>query len=284
MQPARGEDPAIPPVFSGYPAGERTGWAEFRSEYLRATSELHAEFSAFSSERGGGELAAGDFMPESSLLNLYVYPAEVDYARAAPLGATWQRLDSCVRRGDATFELPESLAGREGALVYLSLGSLGSSDVELMRRLVDVLSRSSHRFIVSKGPQHAEYELADNMWGAELLPQPAVLPLVDLVITHGGNNTTTECFHFGKPMLALPLFWDQYDNAQRVDETGFGTRLATYACADDELLAAIHRLLADGALHARMRTIASRLQAAPGTVTAAHQIERVAASEPAPAR
>ena len=88
---------------------------------------------------------------------------------------------------------------------------------------------------MSKGPQHAEYELADNMWGAEFLPQTKLIPLVDLVITHGGNNTTTEAFHFGKPMIVLPLFWDQYDNAQRVDETGFGVRLRTYDFTDDEL-------------------------------------------------
>ena len=81
---------------------------------------------------------------------------------------------------------------RQGRLIYLSLGSLGSADVELMRRLVYVLSRSPHRFIVSKGPQAAEYELAPNMTGAEFLPQPAILPLVDLAITHGGNNTTTD--------------------------------------------------------------------------------------------
>ena len=79
------------------------------------------------------------------------------------------------------------------------------------------------------------------MWGAEFLPQTIVLPLVDLVITHGGNNTTTEAFHFGKPMVLLPLFWDQYDNAQRVHETGFGVRLATYAFDDDELTGAMDR-------------------------------------------
>jgi MGT family glycosyltransferase len=282
--PLEVKDPAIPPVFSGYPATSRDGWEDFRAEYVRATADLHAEFAAWSSDHGGGDLPAGDFMPVSSLLNLYVYPPELDYPRATPLDGRWQRLDSCVRRSDATFALPESLARRDGALIYLSLGSLGSADVELMRRLVDVLSRSPHRFVVSKGPQHAEYELAENMWGAELVPQPAVLPLVDLVITHGGNNTTTECFHFGKPMLALPLFWDQYDNAQRVHETGYGRRLGTYEFTDEELLGEIDRLLADAALRARMESIAVRLQAAPGTVTAAARIERVAAGEVARTR
>jgi UDP:flavonoid glycosyltransferase YjiC (YdhE family) len=145
-----------------------------------------------------------------------------------------------------------------------------------MKRLVDVLSRAPHRFIVSKGPQASEFELADNMWGEEFIPQPVLLPLVDAVITHGGNNTTTECFHFGKPMITLPLFWDQYDNAQRVAETRYGIRLETYEFEDDELLGAIDRLLADEVLHARMAATAARLQASPGSVNAASLIERLA--------
>ena len=84
------------------------------------------------------------------------------------------------------------------------------------------------------------------MTGAEFLPQPAILPHVDLVITHGGNNTVTESIHFGKPMVVLPLFWDQYDNAQRVEEVGFGVRLPTYEFEDAELHGAIERLLAGG--------------------------------------
>ncbi len=182
-----------------------------------------------------------------------------------------------MRASDGAFEVPAQLRGGQGGLIYLSLGSLGSADVDLMRRLVDVLGRTQHRYIVSKGPQHDQYELAENMWGEEFVPQPSVLPQVDLVITHAGNNTTTECFHFGKPMIALPLFWDQYDNAQRIDEMGFGARLQTYAFADDELPAAIDRLLADGDLRGRMAAIAARLAANPGTVRAADLIERVAA-------
>ena len=37
------------------------------------------------------------------------------------------------------FELPAELQEGEGALIYLSLGSLGAGDVELMQRLIDLL-------------------------------------------------------------------------------------------------------------------------------------------------
>jgi UDP:flavonoid glycosyltransferase YjiC (YdhE family) len=145
-----------------------------------------------------------------------------------------------------------------------------------MRRLVDVLAGTRHRFIVSKGPEHGAIELADNMVGAEFLPQPSILPLVDVVITHGGNNTVTESWSFGKPMIVLPLFWDQYDNAQRVHELGLGARLPTYSFDDAELAGAIDRLAGDELLAARLRTMSERLRADPGTERAANLIERLA--------
>ena len=102
------------------------------------------------------------------------------------------------------------------------------------------------------------------------------MPQVDLVLTHGGNNTVTEALHHGVPMIVLPLFWDQVDNAQRIDETGFGRRLATYDFRDEELTDAIDELLADGPLRRRLEAMSARLKADPGTVRAADLIERVA--------
>jgi UDP:flavonoid glycosyltransferase YjiC (YdhE family) len=77
-------------------------------------------------------------------------------------------------------------------------------------------------------------------------------------------------------MVVLPLFWDQVDNAQRLDETGFGVRLSTYGFDDHELTGAVDRLLADAPLRERMAKDAARLQAHPGTTRAAELIERVA--------
>ncbi len=184
-----------------------------------------------------------------------------------------------MRSTDEPWAPPEGVGG-DGVrrLVYLSLGSLGSADVELMRRLVELLADTPHRYIVSRGPRHDEYALADNMIGEEFLPQTSVLPHVDAVITHGGNNTVTECMWFGKPMLVLPIFWDQHDNAQRVHETGYGIRLPTYALERDELAGAVDRLLTDGELRARVRTAGERLRRQPGTEAAADLIERLAVS------
>jgi MGT family glycosyltransferase len=273
--PLEVKDPKLPPPFSGLPLADGSSWDAFRHEYARQIGDLQASFSDFCVERGAPPLPARELIHESPWLNLTVYPDELDYPRSRPLGERWQNLQTSVRATDAPWAPPEP-DGRK--LVYLSLGSLGSADVPLMRRLVAELADTPHRYVVSKGPQHAEYELAENMVGEEFLPQTSVLPHVDAVITHGGNNTTTECMWFGKPMLVLPVFWDQHDNAQRVHETGYGVRLPTYDFGDGELAGAVDEVLADEPLRARCTAAGLRLRERPGTELAADLIERVATS------
>jgi MGT family glycosyltransferase len=263
------KDPALPPTFSGYAGDDRAGWEEFRTRYRQQHEALQHEFDEFCIERGAPALPEGEFIHESPFLNLYVYPPQTDYERSRPLGARWQRLGSCVRNADSYL----GWAGEPRPAIYLSLGSLGSADVSLMQKLIDTLGQTDYFVIVSMGPQHSELRLAPNMIGEEFVPQPAILPQVDVVITHGGNNTVTESLHFGKPMVVLPLFWDQHDNAQRIHELGLGRRLETYGHEPAELIEAIETLLADPMLPGRLSGISSRLQADPGTVKAASLIE-----------
>ena len=264
---------AIAPAFSGLAADDAEGHARFRAEYDRTHRALWQAFDAWVQEQGAAPLPELEFLPAGDL-NLYVYPEELDYVDARPLDASWHRLESSVRETDEPFELPEGFGGRP--LVYFSLGSLGSADVSLMRRVIAVLAELPYDVIVSMGPLHDEIELAPNMWGAEFLPQTSIMPLVDLVITHGGNNTVTEALHFGTPMILLPLFWDQYDNAQRVHETGLGRRLASYDFTAAELTAALAELLADTALRERVDAIGRRIREGDGVRRAAGLIEAAA--------
>ncbi len=274
--PLEVKDPELPPTFSGLPTDNHRGWRKFRTEYKRTITELQGGFSEFCVQHGAPPLPALEMIHESPWLNLMLYPSELDYPRSRPLGSTWHNLETSVRTTDEPWARPTRLAGKR--LVYLSLGSLGSADVALMQRLIEVLSNTPHSYVVSLGPQHSELELGENMVGAEFLPQTSVLPQVDAVITHGGNNTTTECMWFGKPMLVLPIFWDQHDNAQRVQETGYGLRLPTYTFEDQQLGDAVDTLLTDSVLRARAGAAGERLRRSPGNVVAADLIERLAST------
>ena len=182
--PLEMKDPELPPTFAGLPLEDRSEWEAFRDEYARTTGAMQASFSEFCVERGAPPLPDGEMIHSSERLNLYLYPEAIDYPRSRPLDRTWHNLGSCVRATDESWDPPAEVAEGEGSLIYVSLGSLGSGDVPLMERLVEALGKTPHRYVVSKGPQHEEYELAPNMVGAEFLPQVSVLPQVDLVITH----------------------------------------------------------------------------------------------------
>ncbi|GAA2030746.1 glycosyltransferase [Agromyces tropicus] len=265
----------IAPVFSGLGKDDRAGWAAFRAEYERTHRPLWESFDAWVQEQGAPPLPDLEFIHRGDA-NLYVFPEELDYTDRRPLDETWHRLDSSVRETEAAPEdLPAAFTDGSRPLVYFSLGSLGSADVDLMKRVIAALAELPVNVIVSKGPLHDEFELADNMWGAEFLPQTRLLPLADLVITHGGNNTTTEAMHFGKPMILLPLFWDQYDNAQRVDEQGYGRRLDTYGFTAGELGAAVQGILADDGLRSRCAAAGEAIRARHGVATAARIIAEV---------
>ncbi|MBU6277619.1 MAG: hypothetical protein KGN78_00105 [Actinomycetales bacterium] len=283
-QPLEMTGPTVPPKFSGLPAEDASAWADFRAAYDRIHRPMWQQWNDWVVSQGTEPLPALEFIHTSAAANLYVYPQEADYTDIRPLGANWFRMDSSVRQTDDAYEIPAEVLNRPdgSALIYLSLGSLGSADVELMKRLVDVLGRTPHRYIVSMGPQHSEYTLAPNMVGAQFLPQTNVIPHVDLVITHGGNNTTTEALHFGKPMILLPLFWDQYDNAQRMDELGFGVRLSTYEFTDEQMFDALARMLGDRDLQARMAANGAAIRVRDGLRFGADVIEAVGLGETPP--
>jgi UDP:flavonoid glycosyltransferase YjiC (YdhE family) len=279
--PGELKDALVPPVFSGYPTGDQRGWAEYWEEYRRTIGPLHAEHDERFRAAGAPGLPEPELIGTSPWLNMYLYPDELDYRRSAPAAGRWVALESCVRAPETSWERGDD----PRPIVYLSLGSLGSADVELMQRLIDTLAAAEDlRVVVSLGPQHDQLRLPAHMEGGEYLPQTAILPHVAVAVTHGGNNTVTECLHFGVPMVVLPLFWDQYDNAQRVHELGFGRRLPTYGHEPQALLDAVRELLRADDVRARLRPGAARRRSDPGTVRAADAIELVTSGALTPAQ
>ncbi|CAG2108284.1 unnamed protein product [Medioppia subpectinata] len=237
------EDERTPPGYASN--GDRQEWAEFKELSKNKFKNLNIKYNEWMKEEGYPLNTGNTGISDSPYLNIYGYPEELDYIDLRPLPEKWLRVDAFMRRGKKQeFKIPDKFRDRDiekSKLIYFSLGSMGSANVDLMKRLVSILSKSQHKIIVSKGVFGDTYELADNMWGEPSVPQTKVLPLVDVVITHGGNNTITETFSCGKPMIVMPLFSDQYDNAQRVHEKGFGIRLNPHNCSEQQLLDSIEK-------------------------------------------
>lgn len=122
-------------------------------------------------------------------LNLYQFPAELDYDDRIQLPANCHRVDAYIRDEPTGYQLPVEFKNKMKAgdkLIYLSMGSMGSFDVSLMQKLVATLAKTPHWYIVSKGPLADQYELPENMIGEAFVPQTRILPLVDAAIMHGG--------------------------------------------------------------------------------------------------
>ncbi|OTF75395.1 hypothetical protein BLA29_006506 [Euroglyphus maynei] len=272
--------PDMPPPCSGYPSDDRTGWNEFRQKLNQSfKKDIRQCQNKLNKHFGYPEFTDDNFLPLSPHLNIFGYPKELNYDDIVEMPENFIQIDAFCRREiqPKPFELPEEFKSKlnpEDKLIYLSLGSMGSVDVDLMKRIVKALSKSSYKYIVSKGALHDEYELADNMWGEAFLPQVNILPLVDMVITHGGNNTVTETMSFGKPMIVMPLFGDQYDNAQRIREKGFGNRIEAYRFKDDELIEMIDTIINDEQIRERCRKAAERIQTEDSKLKACQKIEK----------
>ncbi|NP_001310084.1 UDP-glucuronosyltransferase 1-2-like [Tetranychus urticae] len=210
-------------------------------------------------------------------LGIYIYPGPLDYKELGSPKENWVRLDSSIRSTEiSNFELPEKLKDKPGKLIYVSMGSLASAVTELLTMILTPLANSPHRFIVSTGPNGDSIKLYDNMWGDKFINQVALLPKVDLFITHGGSNSLIEGLTAGKPLIAIPQFGDQLDNAQRIADLGLGVRLNLHEFSGEKLLKAIEDVLNDEKINANVARVSEELKKSDSKDKVISLIEKLA--------
>lgn len=264
------EDPAIPPHLSGCGATDSACHARFRARFSEVIRPIHDQFNDFLVSQGEKPYPPGQFFEASPHLNLLLYPEAVRFARSRPLPpAQFQYLEGCVRQ-EKPYEVPR-FAKNEGApLVYLSFGSLGAGDADLLGRLIRALGNLPCRALVNVGAYKDQYrDVPGNVIIDSWFPQPSVIPLVDVVIHHGGNNSFTECLLFGKPAIVMPFAWDGHDNATRVEETGHGFKMSRAGWQEEELARLLRACLDDPALKRKVAETSARMKAQNGPLKAA---------------
>ena len=104
--------------------------------------------------------------------------------------------------------------------------------------------------------------------------QAQLLPRTRVVVTHAGAGTTSNALAAGVPIVAVPLFADQPDNAERIEATGCGRRVAPVATDVADAV----RALADGAPPEGCVRMAREQAALPPAGDAVPWLEELAAN------
>lgn len=264
------EDPKIPPHLSGCAANDYAGHAAYRDRFNEVIKPIHDDFNEFLTSTGEAAYPIGQFFEASPFMNLLLYPEPVKFEREHPLNPSqFQYLEGCVR-SEKPYEVPVFKANNDKPLLYVSFGSLGAGDTDLLKRIIETVGKLPYRALVNVGDYKDQYEnLPDNVIIESWFPQPSVIPLVDAVIHHGGNNSFTECLYFGKPAIIMPYVWDGHDNATRVDETGHGFKMPRYEWTDEELAAKLDHMINNPTMKAKLAAASAHMQGQNGPRKAA---------------
>lgn len=173
--------------------------------------------------------------------------------------------------------LPEWWGGAGGPLVYVTFGTvLGYMSIaaEVYRTALEAVAALDVRALLTVGhrfdpaalppmPGHVHVEA----W----VDQDRVFAEADLVVCHGGSGTVNGALFAGVPMVTVPFFADQFDNARRIADAGAGLtveaverRRRTNGAVDmGDLAAAITDALASTSLCRQARDIGRQMAATP---------------------
>ncbi|EDV93632.1 UDP-glucosyltransferase 2 [Drosophila grimshawi] len=146
-------------------------------------------------------------------------------------------------------------------VIYFSLGTnIKSKDlpVETKDTLLKVFSGLKQR-VLWKFEDDQLPNKPDNVLISKWFPQPDILahPKVKLFITHGGLLSTIESIYFGKPVLGLPVFFDQFMNVKHAARKGFGLSLDLLNLKQSELEQTINTLLTTPSYRQAASTLSS---------------------------
>jgi UDP:flavonoid glycosyltransferase YjiC (YdhE family) len=161
--------------------------------------------------------------------------------------------------------------------VLVSLSSMFQGQESTLRNICKAVSALPIEVLVTTGRGIAPDTLpvSGGVEARSFVPHDAVLPYVDLVVTHAGFGTVMFSAGAGKPTLCLPNGRDQNDNAARVEALGLGRALSPDA-ASAQIGSAVMDMLGDKALHRASRSFASGVSRFGELAHAAALIEQAA--------
>lgn len=183
---------------------------------------------------------------------------------------------SITSRPDAPFFPFEKLRSPHDKVVFISMGSILTKDVELYKLCFAAFQDIPAQFVLSCGRDTELESLGDhippNFIVEPYVPQLEVLQQADAFITHAGMNSTSEALYFHVPLVMIPLSSDQPIVAKRVEELGAGIMLDRGQLTPTALKDALLQVLNESTYKERAMQVGDSLRNAGGYKEAARRI------------
>ncbi|XP_025055135.1 UDP-glucuronosyltransferase 1-6-like isoform X4 [Alligator sinensis] len=144
------------------------------------------------------------------------------------------------------FEAIVNASGEHGIVVF-SLGSMVSEiPMKKAMEIAEALGKVPQT-VIWRYTGEAPPNLSKNTKLVKWLPQNDLLahPKTRAFITHGGSHGVYEGICNGVPMVLMPLFGDQMDNAMRVESRGAGVTLNILEMTSKDIADALNTVIND---------------------------------------
>ena len=165
---------------------------------------------------------------------------------------------------------------REGTRVLVSVGTLVQHRAPSFYAGVCEALRDSDLQTILVAPPELIQDVPANFVVRARVPQLALLPQVDAVVTHAGGSTVLEALAHGLPLVVAPFGFDHLLVADQVVRCGAGIRVRPFRSGPAEIARAVASVLDDPGYRAAAEGLQASIAAAGGTRAAASALETLA--------
>ena len=163
-------------------------------------------------------------------------------------------------------------------IIFISLGTVANKNLDFYKDCFEALgSRDDLIVIMSIGKRIDAKDLGEipnNFRIYNYVPQLEVLKQVDLFITHGGMNSSSEGLYNGLPLIVVPQFGDQFMVAARVVQLEAGIALIKTANSNS-IKDAVNKILENDSYRENAKKIGDSLREAGGYKKGADLIHKI---------
>lgn len=163
---------------------------------------------------------------------------------------------------------------------YVTLGTIFPQESgDLFARVLAGLSSLQLEVTVTIGDAIDPTELGELPQAVRVerfLPSSEVLPLSDVIVSHGGSGTVVAALACGIPQVLLPIGADQPNNAERCEQLGVGSALDSLTATPAQIASATTSVLQASGFRRNAERIAAEARALPDAEHVAPLLESLA--------